>query len=195
MKLVLIVSIVCILLLSSTAFITPRNVRFKTISQHKFPQSNTIIKFSDTSDTIEEEGASPFTDIARLCLGQSILLLAAVTSSTILGRTDFGFGPSFHLDAVTVTSGVLAGVPLLLLGLLSEKFREGNKELGETSQVTESVILKLLGPKRNIPLAIFTGLALGLSAGLSEELLFRGLLQDELSHRFGTALSLTSVSL
>ena len=63
------------------------------------------------------------------------------------------------------------------------------------SKATQRSVLGLLGTKRKPLLASLTALTLGLSAGIGEEMLFRGILQSEIALRFGDtfAVSLTSI--
>lgn len=144
----------------------------------------------------EEIEIQTFSTIGKLCGAQTSLLVASEIASSILGRTDYGLGTSFNMFSLgDTTLAILSTIPIVLIGLGSQSFADKIAEVRETAQVTQFTILTLLGPERNVQKAMLAGLAIGLTAGITEEIMFRGLLQTELSSRFGDMAAVTVSSL
>eukprot|EP01041_Mallomonas_annulata_P008239 gene8239-16942_t len=151
-----------------------------------------IIPEDITSPPENSDNVLPQT-VLQLCLAQSSLVVASIAACLVLGRSDYGLGSGFHIDSGVVLQGILGTAPMLGLGLLSQ-YDLGMVELQQVSTVTQGTILDLLGPKRRLPQTIASAVALGLAAGVSEELIFRGLMQTELSQRFGDSVGIGAVS-
>jgi len=132
---------------------------------------------------------------AALIGGQSTLIIASIIAALILNTPNYGLGANFALSSSAIKAGALATIPLFGLAAFLDIFEEKFKALQDVSKATQRSVLALLGTKRKPLLALLTATALGLSAGIGEEMLFRGILQSEIAQRFGNmfAVSITSV--
>jgi len=120
---------------------------------------------------------------------------ASVLASFILQIPNSGFGANFNVvDASSWIWGCVATMPLILLAGVINTLESSYSSLQETTAATQGFILKLLGGIRRPFLALGMALVVGLASGVGEELLFRGVLQYELSQRFGVPLALTASS-
>jgi uncharacterized protein len=117
--------------------------------------------------------------------GQSVIIVAAILAAFVLGTPNWGLGPgvSFNLDALQV--GTLCTVPLFALAAALDLIEDRFPALQDVTKATYRSVLALLGGTFKPTLALVTATALGLVAGLGEEMLFRGVLQYELAERFG----------
>lgn len=93
-------------------------------------------------------------------------------------------GSSFSLAPAALVVGSLSAAPLVLQGGILVKLRSWLPETSaagnavrELLGASESLVAGLLGKDRRLPLALIAATSLGLTAGLWEELVFRGLLQ------------------
>merc|ERR1712071_12979 len=126
---------------------------------------------------------------------QSLLIVASVIAAVILKTPNYGLGSNFALTTSAFEMGALATLPLFGLAVFLDLFEDKFEALQEVSKSTQRSVLALLGTKRKPLLAIVTSLALGMGAGLGEEMLFRGILQSEIALRFGFPLAITSTSI
>lgn len=101
-------------------------------------------------------------------------------------------GPDFLLDVSSIKLGILTTLPLFAIALLLDIVEKSVPALNDVSKATQRSVLALLGGSRKPLLALGVSLALGTAAGWGEEMLFRGVLQFELSERLGDAVALGS---
>ena len=120
-----------------------------------------------------------------LLIGQSLFIPLSYALAYLLGCTPLlklsALGPllpPFTLPMLKL--GILYTFPLGAFVLLTSSQESRFPQLKEVAQATESTILSLLGPKLRLLPALLVGLSLGAIAGLGEELLFRGVLQQSL---------------
>ena len=127
--------------------------------------------------------------------GQTLLVGLAIAAATALGTANYGLGPGFALSAGIVQAGALATAPLFLLAYVLDFVEKSVPALADVTKATQRSVLALLGRKRKPFIALLTSVALGLAAGVGEEMLFRGVLQTELSSRLGdtSALAVSSI--
>ncbi|CAB9528314.1 CAAX protease self-immunity [Seminavis robusta] len=122
--------------------------------------------------------------------GQSLLILGSIAVAALVGTPRFGLGPGFDLSWSAVGTGVLLTLPLGILAALLDLVEERFQALKDVTKATQRSVLALLGGEFKPVIALVTSLALGCVAGLGEEMLFRGVLQFELSARFGEVLAI-----
>jgi len=122
--------------------------------------------------------------------GQSALVIVAVIAAALFGTPNLGLGSGFGLTADAVRYGTLATVPLFVLAYVLDFVEKGVPALQDVTKATQRSVLALLGRRRKPIVALGTALALGAAAGLGEEMLFRGVLQAELSSRLGDGIAL-----
>lgn len=87
---------------------------------------------------------------------------------------------------------MIATLPLFCIALLLDIIEKSVPALNDVSTATQRSVLGLLGGSRKPLLALGVSLALGTAAGWGEEMLFRGVLQFELSERLGDTVALGS---
>lgn len=164
--------------------------------------TNTAI-FSSSNNEIESS-PPPSNDnlifngraLATVLLGQSILVPVSLLASKILQTPNAGFGIDFTVIGSNVwVVGTLCTLPLLGLAFFLDKIEDKYPALKQVTLATQRSVLGLLGKKRRPLLVLGASIALGLVAGVGEELLFRGVLQYELSSRFGTGVAVAVASL
>ncbi len=117
---------------------------------------------------------------AALVGGQSSLILISVIIASVLKVPNFGWGESFVLNGAAIQKGILATLPLFAIAFALDVIEEKVPALQNVSKATQRSVLALMGGKRNFGIAFVISCALGLAAGVGEEMLFRGLLQTKL---------------
>lgn len=127
--------------------------------------------------------------------GQSLLIVGAVVAAKILNVPNLGLGADFVLNSESIQNGAIATIPLIALAFFLDKIEDNFPALTDVSKATQRSVLGLLGGSRRPLIALAVSTALGVAAGLGEEMVFRGILQSELSERFGDVLALTSSAL
>lgn len=128
--------------------------------------------------------------------GQSLLVLLSVVLAVLLKSPNYGLGSNFVLNAATAQQGILGTLPLFGLAFALDFVEHRFQALQDVSRATQRSVLALLGTTFKPTIAIATSLALGIVAGIGEEMLFRGILQMEIVQRFGsTAVALTVTSI
>ena len=132
---------------------------------------------------------------AALVAGQSALVVVAVLFAALLGTSNYGLGSGFALSSRALQSGAIATVPLFVLAFVLDFVEKGVPALQDVSKATQRSVLALLGRRRKPLIALGTALALGAAAGIGEEMLFRGVLQEALATRFGDAIAVVSSSI
>jgi len=97
--------------------------------------------------------------------------------------------PASALTLRSVGRGFIATGPLLILGVALECVRRISKETSAVGRainslfdVSGSVVIVTLGTKRRVGIAMVCAALIGISAGLWEEIAFRGLMQANLAN-------------
>lgn len=126
--------------------------------------------------------------------GQALLIVAAAIAASILGTPRFGLGNGFDLNADAIKAGLLATGPLFVLAFVLDFVEKRVPALQDVTKATQRSVLALLGGEFRPAAALGTAIALGAAAGVGEEMLFRGVLQSELSSRFGEWIGLAGSS-
>ena len=89
----------------------------------------------------------------------------------------------------------MATLPLFALAAILDVVEKYVPALEDVSKATQRSVLGLMGGARQPLIALGVSIALGAAAGLGEEMLFRGVLQSELSDKIGELLALGSSAL
>ena len=130
-----------------------------------------------------------------LVAGQSALVAVAVIFAAILGTSNYGLGSGFAINPQAMQSGAIATIPLFVLAYVLDFVEKGVPALQDVTKATQRSVLALLGRKRKPIIALGTALALGAAAGIGEEMLFRGVLQEALATKFGDSIAVISSSI
>ena len=127
--------------------------------------------------------------------GQSVVIVAAALVAFFIKTPNFGFGSDISFDWLSIRNGTLFAMPLGLFAAALDLVEDRFPALQDVTKATQRSVLALLGGTWKPRIAIVTALALGLVAGVGEEMLFRGILQYELGTRIGDlqAVGLSSV--
>jgi len=134
--------------------------------------------------------------LATVLVGQGLLVPASLVASKLLQTPNGGFGIDFTvIDSNVWAIGALCTLPLFALAYFLDKIEHKYPALKQVTLATQRSVLGLLGRERRPLLAFGTAIALGLVAGVGEELLFRGVLQYELSSRFGAGIAVAISSI
>ena len=105
---------------------------------------------------------------------------------------NYGLGQTFALDQTSLEFGAKATVPLFALAFILDFVEKSYPPLQDVSKATQRSVLSLLGGARQPLLALGVSIALGAAAGWGEEMLFRGVLQSELTTQMGENIALVS---
>ena len=127
--------------------------------------------------------------------GQSVLVGVAVLAAYIVGTPNYGLGPDISFSPAALANGALLSLPLGVLAVFLDVIENRVPALQDVTKATQRSVLALLGGKWKPTVAVITALALGLAAGIGEEMLFRGVLQYELEARFGGFAAVTIASI
>lgn len=120
--------------------------------------------------------------IVGLVAGQSSLIVLAVLAAYVLKTPNYGLGPGMDASLSSLGQGVLWTLPLGVVAYLLDRVEENVPALQDVTKATQQITLTVLGPTFRPLLALATSAALGLAAGVGEELLFRGVMQYELGN-------------
>jgi membrane protease YdiL (CAAX protease family) len=129
-----------------------------------------------------------------LVVGQASLIAVATGIAALLGTPNYGLGPSIDLSPVAIRDGILWTAPLGVSALLLDKVEEQLPILKEVTKATQASVLGFMGGSFQPVLGLITAAGLGVAAGLGEEMLFRGVMQYELTSRVGDGLALVATS-
>jgi uncharacterized protein len=130
-----------------------------------------------------------------LITGQSALMGVALLAAYVLGTPQIGLGSGFEWNWQALAWGAASTLPLGGMAAVLDTLEERFPALQDVTKATQRSVLTLLGGTFKPGYAVVTALALGLAAGVSEEWLFRGVFQYELTSRLGPAMALVVSSL
>lgn len=159
---------------------------------------------SDDRDSDNEEFTFDGSTANTLIFGQAALVPVAMGVAAVLGISNFGFGPlptGPELTTTPMTSiirGILLTAPLggmvYVLDLIENRWNI--RALQDVTKATNQSVLRVLGGKFLPIVGLLYATALGVAAGVGEELFFRGVIQYKLScffHDDMVALAVSSV--
>ena len=149
-----------------------------------------------SDDAITKDVDDPV-DVKRLIFlvgGQSLLIGAAVLASAILDTPNYGLGSDIAFSGAAVLQGAILALPMGILAAIFDRVEPFVPALQEVTKATQRSVLAVLGGTWNPRMALIASVALGLAAGVGEEMLFRGVLQYELGTRFGDMIGVAVAS-
>lgn len=188
----------------STSYVKPTtigvSVRPISFTRHYYETSSFITEFQRRDKSIlvlrsslrEQENSDdddPLFDIrttSSLVGGQSLLIFASIIAAVLLKVPNYGLGPSISFSQQAWTQGLLYAIPLFILAYALDGIEENVPALQDVTKATQRSVIALLGGRFKPLVAVAVSCVLGLVAGFGEEMLFRGVMQYELSTRFGT---------
>ena len=135
---------------------------------------------------VDDRLAFNFRTTIALVGGQSLLIGVAIIVAKFCGTPNLGLGPNIDFSVPSIGLGILWSVPLGALGVALDVVEDKFPALQDVTKATQSSVLSLLGGTFRPIVGTITALALGVAAGLGEEMLFRGVLQNELGIRLGS---------
>lgn len=170
------------------------------MSKRSIRSSNLSLQNSlKTDDMIGKENEEENLDIIfngqttiSLIAAQSLLVVGAIVAANLLNIPNNGLGNGFILDSASIQLGLIAIFPLFVLAVVLDFVEKKVPALQDVSKATQRSVLALLGSSRKPLIALGVSIALGAAAGISEEMLFRGVLQSELGNKFGETAALIS---
>jgi len=126
---------------------------------------------------------------------QTLLVVLAVILAAIWKTPNFGLGPGISFAWKAVGYGTLMTVPLGVLAWILDFIEESVPALKDVTIATQRSVLTLMGSTFKPKLGLVLAIALGIAAGLGEEMLFRGVLQYGLMDQMGNvaAVGLSSI--
>jgi membrane protease YdiL (CAAX protease family) len=166
----------------------------RTLSTNHSTKQSSLIRLrntptpADDDETKTKKNGDEFFDgrtTVALVAGQSLLVVAAMGAAAIVQTPNWGLGPNVNFSVEAIATGTLAALPLGGFAAALDLIEERVPGLKDVSKATQRSILTLLGGTFKPVLGLATALALGLAAGVGEEMLFRGVLQYELISRWG----------
>jgi membrane protease YdiL (CAAX protease family) len=115
--------------------------------------------------------------------GQSSLILLAVGISAVAHTPHYGTGPTLTFNQQSILAGLVYTLPLGLFAYLPESlgWEQRFPALQQITMATQRSVLTLLGGQWKPFTALLVCTLLSIAAGVGEEMLFRGLLQYELT--------------
>ncbi|KAI2500198.1 CAAX protease self-immunity [Fragilaria crotonensis] len=122
--------------------------------------------------------------------GQSLLIGAAVILALFLKTPNYGLGPDINFSTGAIADGVLKALPLGFIAYLLDFVEQEIPALRQVTLATQRSVMALLGGTFKPIVGLLVSIALGLAAGVGEEMLFRGVLQYELTARIGQGVAL-----
>ena len=185
------------LLRNQRDIVSTKNSSGKHVLNSAIPYNLALKNSIKNDDVIEVEKDEDFDVQSTLSLigAQSVLVIVAIVAANFLNVPNNGLGDGFQIDSESIKSGVLATLPLFILAFVLDFVEKKVPALQDVTKATQRSVLLVLGGVRKPSIAIGVSMALGAAAGLGEEMLFRGVLQSELSEKFGDVAALTSASI
>ncbi len=185
------------LLRNQRDIVSTKNSSGKHVLNSAIPYNLALKNSIKNDDVIEVQKDEDFDVQSTLSLigAQSVLVIVAIVAANFLNVPNNGLGDGFQIDSESIKSGVLATLPLFILAFVLDFVEKKVPALQDVTKATQRSVLLVLGGVRKPSIAIGVSMALGAAAGLGEEMLFRGVLQSELSEKIGDVAALTSASI
>lgn len=143
---------------------------------------------------VDEDRLFDLKTTVGLILGQSLLIVAAIFVAKLMGTPNYGLGKNINFGVPSICSGIVWTLPLGILAYVLDIIENKFPSLQDVTKATQSSVLSLLGGKFKPIIGTLVALALGIAAGLGEEMLFRGVLQDQLGIRMGNNVFAVGIS-
>jgi membrane protease YdiL (CAAX protease family) len=157
---------------------------------------NAINEEVEALDTmIKEDPVFDVQTTISLIAGQSLLVIVAVIAAKFLNVANLGLGTGFDISRESVQNGALLTLPLFFIAFILDQFEKKVPALEDVSKATQRSVLAVLGGEFKLLNAVAVCTALGAAAGVGEEMLFRGVLQDVLVEKIGDNFALVSSAL
>jgi membrane protease YdiL (CAAX protease family) len=163
----------------------------KVIQSSPFEDMDTTASSSSTVDEGDprDQWYSSSTTTSMVGSQSALIPLAIVIAATMgidLDWTNFSTTITVTGSSGTLTiwlCGILCTIPLILLAVVLDRLEDRYPALQDVSDAVHRSVYALLGGTFKPVLAFVTALTLGMVAGLGEELLFRGIIQDTIIDR------------
>ena len=151
-----------------------------------------IDNLAGTAAANDEEGEFSFDGRTAntLILGQAVLVPVTMVIATVLKVSNFGFGTMLPSDLQqasiivipSIVRGIIYTVPLGVMVYLLDVIenRWNIQALKDVTKATNQSVLRVLGGKFLPLIGLGYAVGLGVAAGVGEELLFRGVVQNKL---------------
>ena len=161
------------------------SVKPSLVLLHSFFQDKNDLTTSDTND---DEDDNLFVNDPRdqwytssmttsMISAQAAFIPIGVILATVVG-IDLHFLQLRDYDSTLWLSGVISIIPLVIFAIVLDAIEDRVPALQEVSEATLRSVYNLLGGSFKPLLAIVTAVVLGTVAGVGEEILFRGILQE-----------------
>ena len=178
---------------SSLALIPTRFSHFPLTIQ-KSVASDDNSNNDDDDGVVDEDRLFDLRTTVGLIGGQSLLIVAAIFVAKLVGTPNYGLGKNINFGVPSICSGIVWTLPLGILAYVLDIIENKFPSLQDVTKATQSSVLSLLGGKFKPIIGTLVALALGIAAGLGEEMLFRGVLQDQLGIRMGNNIFAVGIS-
>jgi membrane protease YdiL (CAAX protease family) len=159
---------------------------------HRCLTRATVLKSSSTDD---DDTYFDVKTTVFLVGGQSLLVGVAVLLAFVLKTPNYGLGPDISFSTAAIVDGILKTLPLGVLAYLLDFVEDKIPALRDVTLATQRSVMALLGATFKPGIGLLVSVALGLAAGVGEEMLFRGVFQYELAARVGQGVSLGVTSI
>lgn len=126
---------------------------------------------------------------AALVAAQSSLVAVGAGAAALLGTPNLGFGSGIDFSPSALLLGTLFALPLGALAASLELIEDRYPALQLLTKTVQRSVLSLMGGTFKPAFAFAVSIALGVAAGMGEELLFRGVFQTEVASRLGSTIS------
>mmetsp|Transcript_38882 Transcript_38882/g.59933 ORF Transcript_38882/g.59933 Transcript_38882/m.59933 type:complete len:285 (-) Transcript_38882:12-866(-) len=156
-------------------------------SQKKLPRTLQALAHDD-SDAFDPK------TVLSLVGGQSVLIFVAIAVAAVIGTPNFGLGTNIDFGTSAVTQGFMMALPLGVIACALDVIEGDFPSLQNVTKATQRSILEWLGGSFKPLMGLSAAIALGVAAGLGEEMLFRGVLQYEIGIRGGDVLAVAVAS-
>lgn len=156
-----------------------------------FKQGTVLQSSSSSSSSSKDDIYFSRKTTVALVGGQSLLVLIAAVLGSVLGVPNHGLGPDISFTVDALKAAALYTLPLVVLAAVLDVVEDKVPALQDVTKATQRSVLSLLGGTFKPLLGLVTAAVLGMAAGFGEEMLFRGILQYELLHRFNWSSSPT----
>lgn len=160
-----------------TAEAPRKSISRRAVKLHQQSSSN-----NDVDDELIFSGRTTL----ALVGGQMLLVVAAAIAALIIGTPNYGLGSGIDFSWAALQYGFLLTLPLGLFAAALDLIENQVPALKDVTKATQRSVLALMGGTFQPALALGTAVALGLAAGIGEEMLFRGVMQYEIASRLGT---------
>lgn len=114
-----------------------------------------------------------------------LLVVVAVVAARMVGTPNSGLGSNIVVSWTALRDAIGLTVPLGILAVVLDRFEDRVPALQNVSKAAQRSVLAFMGSTFRPGTGLGKAVVLGLAAGISEEWLFRGVLQFELVGRLG----------